>query len=143
MDHASTAACIALAITRVAFPDVFEAFFVDHVERLGEAPEVLDRRRAAEDPVVRIGISSSRPIPIRSAEIGSLVGLPGLGSDPHHAEARWHHQALLTAGHRDVHTPRVHLEEFAPQRGHAVGHQQGRVVGVVHGTTHRGDVVAH
>ena len=30
-----------------------KTLFVDHVQRLGEAPQMLDRRCAAEDPVVR------------------------------------------------------------------------------------------
>ena len=97
-------------------------------------------RRAAVLLVVHLALAEG-PVPVERAQVRRLVrgARPLVGGDE--GQTRRRHQALLRARHGDVDAPGVHVERHAAERGHAVDHQQGGMLGRVDRLADGRDVV--
>ena len=125
---------------RVPAEGVRQALLLEDVDGLAQAEQQMLRRRAAVLLVVHLALAEG-PVPIERAQAGRLVNRARLVVGGHERQPRRRHQALLRSGHGDVDAPAVHVEGHAAERGHAVHHQQGRMLGRVHGLADGRDVV--
>ena len=125
----------------MALQHVFKAFFLDHRDGLVQTVKVVRRGGAVEVMREDLGRGAGAPIPV-TADAGHLFAQGvGLVVEKDKAHAGGCHQPLLRAGDHHVDAPGVHLEPVAAERGHAIGHQKGRVAGGVHRVAGGLDVV--
>ena len=123
----------------VARQNVFEAFFLDHVQRFTQAVEHRQRGRVREVSGA-VGLDHVAEVE-KAARLRRLLTCGQCllaGADD--AQAGWQHQALLRTADAQVDAPLIHAEVDTAKRTDGVYHQQCRVVAGVERGAHGSDV---
>ena len=123
----------------VAGEDIVETFVEQQVDRGPQCTEHVERRRIGEEAVL-VGAHHVIEVEVAAAHAGLLAGGQRLLRHAEDGEARRHHEALLRARDADVHAPFVHAEVDGGERAHGIDEEQGRVVCLVHGAAHGGNI---